>query len=253
MMPSERRAQALRQIKQRGACGIDELTEVLDVSRVTVHRILNDLEEQGFVKKERGGVRLIESEPAADQFAQRKAVDIDLKLEIARKALRLVIDGDAIFVDGSTTAFCFVEALSEHMPPLSLTVITNSPAVLWQLVNVPAFHVISTGGELDCRLTALGGPIAIETIGRLHFNKAFISPKAVSTDGIMTPHSTSAEVLRTVLDKNAETTLLAESPKFTRMAPLSIAPLDRIRRIVSDSKLPKETKAVYRKLGVELL
>jgi DeoR/GlpR family transcriptional regulator of sugar metabolism len=255
MMPSERRSIALREIQQRGLSGIDELAKLLKVSRVTVHRILDELEATGLVRKERGGVRAVE-EPNPNlegHFDQRKAIDLALKQEIALKALQFVSDRDVIFLDASTTTYCFAEALITAMPNAMLTIVTNSPAVVWRLLGFPAYHVISTGGELDHRLSALTGPITLEILSKLQFRKAFISPNAVSLEGIMTPHSVTAEIMRCVLQKNAEITLMAESPKFNRIAPLSIAPLSSIHRIVTDSHLSAYIRSQYEQAGIHLV
>lgn len=253
MMPSERRTLAIQHIRQRGRSEIGDLAEALGVSRVTVHRILDELEEQGLVRKERGGVRIVEPLATNGRFDQRMAVNIDLKREIARKALSFVEEGDVIFIDASTTACCFAETLTRVMPQAQLTVVTNSPYVLLQLAEAPAYHVTSTGGELDHRLNALVGSITIDTIKKLHFNKAFISPHCVSLQGIMTPHSTTHAVFAQVLNTATETTMLAENPKFRRTSTQLIAPLSALRRIVTDSKLPEDTRRSYKQAGIEII
>lgn len=253
MMPSERRSVALRQIRKQGQCGIDELASLLNVSRVTVHRILDELESQGLVRKERGGVRANDEADLEGRFDQRKSIDSELKREIAQKAISNIGERDAIFIDSSTTSYFFADALATAFPNYLLTIVTNSPAVVWRLLDIPAFHVISAGGELDHRLTALTGPIAVDTISRLNFSKAFISPNAVSLQGIMTPHSSTSVILSQLLEKNVEVTLLAESPKFYRMAPLFIAPLSKLKRIITDSKLPAEIRDQYKDAGVEII
>lgn len=245
MMPSERRSLALEYIQQRGLCGIGDLAGLLDVSRVTVHRILDELEGQGLVRKERGGVRIVETSKPEGRFEQRIAQHLELKRELARKAVKFVEDGDTLFIDASTTCYCFAEALGQLKPNAMLTIVTNSPFVLQRFIELPDYHVTSTGGELDHRLNALVGSITLDTIGKLQFNKAFISPHCVSPLGIMTPHSSTFEVYDKVIGSAAETTLLAESPKFGQMSPLLIAPLSALKRIVTDSKLSKEMRQLY--------
>lgn len=253
MTPGERRALALRQIQTQGLCEIDELANLLDVSRVTVHRILDELESQGLVRKERGGVRANGDAGAAGRFEQRKSIDAGLKREIAARALEFIGERDAIFLDASTTAYFFADALASSVPNNLLTIVTNSPAIVWRLLGMSAYHVISTGGELDHRLASLTGPITQENLSALQISKAFISPNAVSPQGIMTPHSSTAALLSKLLEKNVETTLLAESPKFGRLAPLFIAPLSKLRRIITDTRLSPEIRKQYEDAGIEIL
>ena len=252
-MPSERRSTALKHIRERGLCGIADLAGLLDVSRVTVHRILDELEEQGLVRKERGGVRVVEQTRPEGRFEQRVAANLDLRREIARKAVKFLEEGDAIFIDASTTAYCFVEAIIQTMPNARLTIATNSPRVLSLVSDHPDYHVTCTGGELDHRLNGLVGPIALDAFSKLQFSKAFISPNSLSLQGIMTPHFTNFEIFTRVLERATEVTMLAESPKFRRLSPLTIAPLSRLKRIITDSKLPKDVRREFAETGVEVV
>lgn len=247
-------------VKRGGVCSIEEIIELLKLSRVTVHRLLNKMETVGLIQKERGGVRLINTgNPGGSldrysgmTFELRRKVDEFYKREIAQKALSLISNNDAIYIDTSTTSFYLVEALRQrHDCPL--TIVSNSPAVVWEVSEAAKFNTICTGGELDQKLMALVGDIAVKMIDQLSFNKAFISPAAVSPDGIMTRYSTLSEIIQHVLAKKAETILLAETSKHTRVAPLMIAPLNGITRIVTDSAFPAEMRAQYEKRGIEII
>lgn len=253
MMPSERKSMALQFVRQRGLCGIGDLASLLDVSRVTVHRILNDLEKEGLVRKERGGVRIVDKLSPDGRFEQRMATDLKLKQEIARKAIDFIEEGDTIFLDASTTACCLAEALARFKPEIELTIVTNSLYALSRFQNAPNYHLTSTGGELDLKLNALIGSITVDTIAKLQISKAFISPSCVSLQGIMTPHSNNFEVFSTAIESAVETMMLAESPKFTRLSPLLIAPLSALSRIISDSKLSDDLRKKYEEAGVELV
>ena len=252
LMPTERRERTLAYIREHKSCRIEELAELLQVSRVTVHRILDELASAGVVEKVRGGVRLTEAATVQSQFAQRLRLNVNLKKEIAEKAVGLVSDGDAIFLDSSTTCYYFGLELLER-PLVELTIVTNAPAVVCALTEHPAFQVISTGGEVHHQLNALVGPLALQAIDQLHFNKVFVSAAAVTLGGFMVGHSVLRDVISRVLTRKVDTTLLADSTKFDRVGPIPVAALHAVARIVSDTRLPAETGREYARHKVTIL
>ncbi len=57
MIPIERHQRILALVEQRGAVSINELTEILGVSHMTIRRDVSKLEEQGLLVSVSGGVR----------------------------------------------------------------------------------------------------------------------------------------------------------------------------------------------------
>ena len=57
MVPVKRKEEILGFIQQRKICSIAELAGRFSVSRVTIHRVLNELESEDLVTKVHGGVR----------------------------------------------------------------------------------------------------------------------------------------------------------------------------------------------------
>nr|QEQ68689.1 Lactose phosphotransferase system repressor [Klebsiella pneumoniae subsp. pneumoniae] len=59
MIPIERHQRILAPVEQRGAVSINELTEILGVSHMTIRRDVSKLEEQGLLVSVSGGVRAV--------------------------------------------------------------------------------------------------------------------------------------------------------------------------------------------------
>jgi len=253
MIPIERKEKILKLIKQNNICTIKELTKRFNISNVTVHRILNELEEEGLVNKVRGGVKLSSSSSPETRFNVRMRTNLTQKKEIARKALAFIKEGDSIFLDASTTCFIFAKEISKSKFS-DLTVVTNAPFVVCELSKSPNIHVISTGGELQYRLNGLAGSLTLNFIASLHLDKAFVSAAGISREkGLMTSQPFIVEVLQKVFEVANEINLLIDSSKFSKLAMLTIAPVARVTRIISDSNLPKETIVKYQQLGIEIV
>jgi DeoR family fructose operon transcriptional repressor len=252
MSSFDRKEQILSYISERKSCRINELAEQFAISRVTVHRILNELETEALVTKVRGGVKFSVSS-SMNIAGNRMVANIKEKSEIAQKATAYINEGDAIFLDSSTTCYYLAKELCAQ-PRLELTVITNSPMVLYQLNQMTHIHVICTGGELHYPLNALAGPLTIGAIERLQFDKAFISAAGIElTAGIMSAQAYIVELRRALIETAAEVTLLMDSSKFSKHAPLVIAPVEKLTRIISDSGLSAEEIRRFKDRGIEIV
>ncbi|GAI58666.1 unnamed protein product, partial [marine sediment metagenome] len=77
------------------------------------------------VYKVRGGVKLITSSSIDKKFDVRMRTNIELKRNIARKAITFIKEGDSIFLDASTTCLIFAKEIIRKNYS-DLTVVTNS-------------------------------------------------------------------------------------------------------------------------------
>lgn len=71
MLPAERRAWVLRQLRERGTLRVATLARQLGVSAMTVHRDLDELVRLGHARKVRGGAVVAEAAPAVAAVAGR--------------------------------------------------------------------------------------------------------------------------------------------------------------------------------------
>ena len=253
MIPIQRKEEMLKLIKENNICTVEELTKRFNVSNVTVHRILNELEDEGLVNKVRGGVKLATSSLPEIRFNVRMRTNFTQKREIGRKAVTFIREGDSIFLDASTTCFVFAKEISRGNYS-DLTVVTNSPFVVCELSNYPNIHVVSTGGELQYQLNGLAGPLTLNFMASLHLDKAFVSAAGISLKkGLMTSQPFIVEVLQKSFEVANEINLLIDSSKFSKVAMLAIAPATRVTRIISDRKLPKEIIAQCQQSGIKIV
>ena len=98
----DRHHEVMRQLEHAGRVRVPELAERFGVSVVTVRKDLERLERRRLLRRVRGGAV---SAPSPDEgsFEIRLHLNTAEKIAVAREAARMVQDGDAIAVDGSTT------------------------------------------------------------------------------------------------------------------------------------------------------
>ena len=95
VLPIERRNRIKALIKEREHMKIAELSEILDVSEMTIHRDLKPLIDEGFVMKTFGGVTLVK-EPPEEHIPDNTCV-ICRRLISERLAYRIILKNNKIF------------------------------------------------------------------------------------------------------------------------------------------------------------
>ena len=149
MPPALRRAQILQRIQRDGGVSVADLARDHAVSAVTVHRDLEELAREGLVERVHGGARALSLTPSAPAiptaWTQRADQAGAAKAAIAAHAARYVGHGATVFLDASSTALALARRLVED-PPNELTLVTNSPAIAYE-VQADAIHVVVCPGR----------------------------------------------------------------------------------------------------------
>lgn len=252
MILVERNEKILEYIKERDLCSIQELVENFNISKVTVHRVLNELEQGGSVHKVRGGVKFAGYQVPED-YDIRIQRQVQEKQEIARTAVTFLEEDSSVFMDSSTTTIYMAREIAKSVK-FNFTMITDSPVIVCEMFRSKNIQVFSTGGELQHELNTFAGPFAYENMEKFQFEKAFISCAAINPEkGIMTSQYVLVRLVRIILAKAREVNLLIDHSKFIKIAPLVIAPITSVGRIITDSGLSDTLVKEYQEFGVEIV
>src|SRR5207248_10500527 len=102
---SDRHTQLIGLLKKRDYCSVVEMSQLLNVSPMTIRRDLHMLQEKQIAEVTYGGARLIASKRSEADFAIRTQEHPAEKQAIGKLAVELFIEeGDVIGLDsGSTT------------------------------------------------------------------------------------------------------------------------------------------------------
>ena len=164
--PRDRREQIRARVVDQGFVRIEDLAEAFGVSLMTIHRDLDALQTQGWLRKVRGGATAQPSSHHHGDVRHRAATMVQAKQEIAESALELVEPGQSIMLDDSTTALAVARLLPGRSP---LTVITNFLTNINLLASEPGVDLIALGGAYYPAYDAflgLGRPRASGHFGR---------------------------------------------------------------------------------------
>jgi DeoR family fructose operon transcriptional repressor len=229
-----------RRVATDGRAKISELASSLGVSEMTVRRDLDVLNEEGRVRRVRGGAVAIGPQPFAERFAKQSRA----KDKIAEKLLGLIGEGGAIGLDASTT----LQRVAARMHEVGdLTIVTNGPECFNVLQQQPGVTAVLLGGQLDRRTGSLVGPLAVRSAHDVFLRRFFVS--AAGIDPVLGTSETTLEEseVKQVLAEVAEQVVVAvDSSKLDRRAPGRCLPFDKIDLLVTELDPSDKRLAAYR-------
>ena len=159
--------------------------------------------------------------------------------------------GSTIFLDASSSALALARQLVED-PPNELTLVTNSPAIAYEL-QADAIHVIVTPGELDQHMRMLAGRWTTDFLAELNFELAFVlRSRRDARPGLTTARRALADVINAARANAERSVGLIDATKFGRASLLTIARAQELDAIVTDAELPADVAEEYRAAGVRL-
>lgn len=233
LLAVERRNQIVEMVHLNNKVLVAELSKQFKVTEETIRRDLEKLEREGVVTRTYGGAMLNRHINEDVPFTTRHATNIDIKRDIALKAIKLINDGETLMVDPSTTAMEFIKMLGNKK---ELTIITSSVNILLEPV-ISHYNVISTGGSLRPQSLSLIGPTAQETVQKYNADTAIISCKALAIgSGIMDSNEIECELKKLMIKQAERIILLADHTKFDRKAFVKLADWNVIDYLITNTK-----------------
>jgi DeoR/GlpR family transcriptional regulator of sugar metabolism len=247
--PTGRRKALLDYLLPAGSAQVEELADHFGVSRMTVHRDLRLLEEQGIVRRVHGGVTVRSSSLADSTILYRARLADAEKDALARAAAELVEPGQAIILDDSTTVGHLAAHLVDCKP---LTVITSSLTIIDTLKDAPGIETICLGGHYNARFNAFFGYLCEQAVGSLRANTLFMSTSTIL--GLIAFHQ-QEEVVKTkraLMEAADRKILLIDSTKFGKTSLIKLAMLTEFDLVITDSGLAPSDADALLKDGVKL-
>jgi DeoR/GlpR family transcriptional regulator of sugar metabolism len=247
--PVGRRKALLDYLLPAGSAQVDELADHFGVSRMTVHRDLKILEEQGIVRRVHGGVTVRSSNLADSTILYRSRLADTEKDALARAAVERVEPGQAVILDDSTTAVHVAAHIVTRTP---LTVISSSLSVIDALKDAHGIETICLGGHYNPRFNAFFGYFCEQALSSLRANILFMSTSTVLGSTAYHQQEEVVKVKRALMSAADTKVLLIDSSKFGKTALIRLAALTEFDEVITDSGLPPEDAEALRKDGVRL-
>ncbi|WP_398577325.1 DeoR/GlpR family DNA-binding transcription regulator [Streptococcus cristatus] len=231
MLKSKRKQLILEKVMKDKFVSLEYLVKALDTSESTVRRDLDELESERKLRRVHGGAESLHFLQEEESNQEKSIKNIQEKTRIAQKAASLIQEYDVIFIDAGTTNELLVNEL--HDP--SVTVVTNSIHHATKLVerNIPTVII---GGVVKRSTDASIGGVALNQIGQLNFDKAFIGMNGIDDGFFTTPDMEEGAVKRAILENAERTYVLADASKLGQTSFAKVAPISRARLITNQTE-----------------
>lgn len=245
------RKQKIKDIVLEKKCvTVNELAKEFSVTEETIRRDLKSLEEEGILIRTHGGAFIQTGVENLIDVDIRSTVYTESKEIIAKKCCEMINNGDAIFLDNSTTAYFIAKVIMNKR----ITLVTNSLNIINLLVDKENIRLIAIGGLYSKPEKAFYGIAASKALREYYVDSAFISCRSLSIEnGITESNDKWAEMRCTAIERSKNTYIVADYTKFEQTSFMKICGFDSITGIITDRKLSETWHEAMTKYNISII
>src|SRR3954471_1276181 len=249
----ERQDTIARIVEGYGRARVTDLAAQFGVSGVTIRKDLAALEMQGRVVRTHGGAMAAGRARSERAFDVRERLQSDEKEAIGQAAAAMVVDGEAIALDASTTALAMARRIRARSDWLNLTVITNGLRIAEELAGDRGISVAMPAGFLRWEAMSLVGPLGEGLFEKVNIQTAFVGAAGFSIEaGLSDATEEEAQIKRLMVAAATEIVAVVDHTKWQRAAFATFCPTGRISSVVSDASAPAAMASELRERGVRI-
>ena len=244
-----RQQKTLELVRERGYISIEELAQYFDVTPQTIRRDINQLADEGLLRRYHGGAAH-DSSVENTEYTMRVGYMLEEKLRIAEAVAAAVPDHASLFINIGTTTESIAHALLNHT---GLKIITNNLNVAKILSTKEDFEVLIASG----RVRPDGGVIGQATADffkQFKADYALIGISGIDEDGTLLDFDFQEVcVSQEILSSGRQVFLAADSSKFGRNAMIRLGSLKQVDSIFTDQQPNEQYLKTIHDLGVNLV
>lgn len=247
MTKEDRHRMILKLLEREDTIRVSEIIDKIDVTKMTIRRDLQELEDKNLLIRIHGGARKLENSSDLSflelSHLDKRHIHLEEKKEIAKQIAGNIHDNETIFLGSGST----IELVYDYIDVNYAKIITNSVYVFNQFKYDPQFDLILTGGTYRSKTGSFTGIIANELLSSIYVQKAFIGINALNDTMVFNANEEEGVLQRNILNNAAEKYLVADYHKFNEMDFYQFYDLKDADYLMTNEKLPKETKEKYSK------
>ena len=244
----------LKELQLNGCITLKEAIDKFDISEATARRLFTRIESKGLGIRSHGKISLPDSTYNFYRYEASEELYVKEKKQIAEEAVKLIKNGDALFLDSGTTVCLFSMALAEALRQKTvqnIKVFTNSYMII-NILNDLA-EVVLIGGTYRPNRKDFCGYMAEKAMKDCHFDKCILGTDGYnSISGFTTTDFESAKICETAIERSDNSVILMDSHKYKKAAVICFTKGDNISVVITDSKIPEDGVKVMKNAGLNL-
>lgn len=234
---NKRQSQILDLLTQNKKLKVTELSDVLNVSQVTIRKDLSALEDSGIIVREHGYAKLNES----DDINNRLAYHYDIKQKIAEKAVESIEDGETVMIESGSC--CALVALEIAKTKKDVTLITNSAFIADYIRKTGNVRIILLGGEYQEESQVMVGPITRKCAVGFFVDKLFVGTDGFTRETGFTGNDyMRSEAVKDMAKQASNVIVVTDSVKFQQKGVVSLLDTKKVSYVYTDSNIPEDAE-----------
>jgi DeoR/GlpR family transcriptional regulator of sugar metabolism len=249
MLREERLQIILKMLETDQRVSSVQLAEILNVSDDTIRRDLNELDENGLLKKVHGGA--VPKSPRPNKLTERINISHEEKLVLAQKVQTYFKDGQVILLDNGSTNMEVAKMIS---PDLKATIFTTSIAIAQILCEHPNIELFLLGGRVLKDSQNTYGTEVIELLNRIRADVFVLGVCGIHAKiGLTIPDWGESVVKRKMAEVSQKVIALVTADKLNTAENYVVCPYNQIDVMLTDNTITETQLLDYQGKGVEVL
>lgn len=253
MHEKERQRVILSAVEERPVATVADICALTGASEATVRRDINTLHIQNRLRRVRGGAEALTPPQfvglAGRTFAVNETMRGPEKQAIARAAVELCQDGDAIIINGGTTTFQMVHPLTLRR----MQVFTNSFPIAEHLLKNSKNTVMLSGGVIYREQNIILSPFDNDVTRNFAATRMFMGAQGLGPLGLMEADPLLIQAEQKLIGQADELVVLVDSSKFEQRSSLVLCPLTRIDVVITDDGISDRAASMLDAAEIKLI
>jgi DeoR/GlpR family transcriptional regulator of sugar metabolism len=247
--PDSRLTALVHELQEVGSIDIATAAARYGTAEMTIRRDLDQLVRRGVARRVRGGAVSLLARGDEIPYWMRQLEAGQAKERIGEATAALLKDGEAVGLDGGSTAVQVARALADRR----LTVMTISLQTAVAVAEHASVRLIVAGGEVRAGELTMNSPAAVDAIAGMRFDVAVIAACGLAGAAVTAYDLGDAAAKRALIEASARVIVIGDATKFERTGMAVVCGADRADVLVTDSDADPAMLAPWEDAGVEVV
>lgn len=256
MFVEERQQKILELLHENQKVKVKELSRMFEVTEDCIRKDLASMEGRHLLKRAYGGAVLAENQHPghSNAVSSRKEKNLKEKQKIAKKAVKLIKDGDVVFLDTSTTNLEVAREIIRTKRKVTVVSCMLDIANLFAAAGSSTGFIL-LGGEFNRSQIGFLGTLTLSMMENFRFDLCFMGVVGadVEENAITTYVPEDGEMKRSAVKKSRRTYLVMETKKFDFQANYVFADFTQIDGVICETEPSKQVRAALKEYGTEVI
>ena len=245
---NKRQSQILDLLAKNKKMEVTKLSELLNVSQVTIRKDLVILENSGIIVREHGYARLNES----DDINNRLARHYETKQKIAKLAVESIENGETVMIESGSC--CALVALEIARSKKNVTLITNSAFIADYIRKIGSVKVILLGGEYQNESQVMVGPLTRKCVEAFFVDKLFIGTDGFTIETGFTGNDyMRSEAVKDMAKQASRVMIVTDSDKFSQKGVVNLIEIEKVACVYTDDNIPSKIEDYLNKRNIKVI